>query len=279
MHPSELGNMNGALNANMNAVLAHIRNGNTNGPVGHLAALAVANAGAEGAQDIVDLAAKFQALDDALLNPEGTPFASLEEYLAALEGTPGVSNEAIDAKLQELADLPEGEDDATLIAELNDLLEGAGYGGEGYEGEDPLADYLADKEGVPGIEPVGPIEDALAALRDSEGMIPEEPDPEAVAEAEEAIGEKGAAESSILAYWNKNDDNPEEITEAEQALLDKLYDRLVGYEDAIAGAMASGGTEEADEGLGEGVDEGIVECEDPTVCEEPAEPEELAAAE
>lgn len=42
-HPSELGNMNGALNANINAVLAHIRNGNTNGPVGHLAALAIAD--------------------------------------------------------------------------------------------------------------------------------------------------------------------------------------------------------------------------------------------
>ena len=59
MHPSNLGNMNGALNANINAVLAHIVNGNTNGPVGHLAALAVANVNAEGAQEIVDLEEDF----------------------------------------------------------------------------------------------------------------------------------------------------------------------------------------------------------------------------
>jgi len=44
LHPSELGNMNGALNANINAVLAHVRNGNFEGPVGSLAALAVADA-------------------------------------------------------------------------------------------------------------------------------------------------------------------------------------------------------------------------------------------
>lgn len=44
LRPNELGKMNGALNANINAVLAHIRNGQTtNGPVGLLAGLAVAD--------------------------------------------------------------------------------------------------------------------------------------------------------------------------------------------------------------------------------------------
>ena len=43
MHPSNLGKMNGPLNANVNALIAHVKNGNTNGPIGGMAALAVAD--------------------------------------------------------------------------------------------------------------------------------------------------------------------------------------------------------------------------------------------
>ncbi len=85
MHPSELGNMNGALNANMNAILAHVRNGNTNGPVGHMAALAVAAVGAEGAAETLEMEGAQAyldvrtAVDDALAE---AGFDSLEDYAA-----------------------------------------------------------------------------------------------------------------------------------------------------------------------------------------------------
>jgi hypothetical protein len=85
MKPNELGKMNGAVNANINAVLAHIRNGQTsNGPVGLLAGLAVADAGAAAAaaeaEELQARAAEFDALETKL-SEEG--FASTEEYLAA----------------------------------------------------------------------------------------------------------------------------------------------------------------------------------------------------
>ena len=84
MHASELGNMNAAFNANMNAVLAHIRNGNTNGPIGQMAALAVASAAAEEA--FAELApedvATYGDLQDKL---EKAGFDSLAEYIAAGE--------------------------------------------------------------------------------------------------------------------------------------------------------------------------------------------------
>ncbi len=81
MHPSELGNMNGALNANINAVLAHIRNGNVNGPVGGLAALAVADAAFAGPDRVV----KQETLA-ALLDENG--YVSVQDYLDALNGEP-----------------------------------------------------------------------------------------------------------------------------------------------------------------------------------------------
>ncbi|MEZ5798628.1 MAG: hypothetical protein R3D63_14805 [Paracoccaceae bacterium] len=85
LHPSELGKMNGAMHANINAVLAHIRNGQTtNGPVGLLAGLAIADAAAAESlgdiQAMEDLAAAHTALNDGL----GTAgYATLDDYLAA----------------------------------------------------------------------------------------------------------------------------------------------------------------------------------------------------
>ena len=83
--PDKLGKMNGAMHANINAVLAHIRNGQTtNGPVGLLAGLAVADyVGATAAADsaaLQELAGGFDSLATALT---GAGFASIETYLAA----------------------------------------------------------------------------------------------------------------------------------------------------------------------------------------------------
>ena len=106
MHPSELGNMNGALNANINAVLAHIRNGNTNGPVGQMAALAVASARANEAFDALapeDVAA-YGNLQDAI---EKTEFDSLAEYFAAREAGEVEEIEGIEAALAEIPEFDE----------------------------------------------------------------------------------------------------------------------------------------------------------------------------
>ena len=84
------GKMNGALHANINAVLAHIRNGQIeNGPVGLLAGLAVADVTAAeltaAATEVLTLAEGFTALETELAT-QG--FATVEDYLAAVaDGT------------------------------------------------------------------------------------------------------------------------------------------------------------------------------------------------
>ena len=92
MHPSDIGNMNGALNANINAVLAHIRNGNSNGPVGSLAALAVADTALAHARTTINEAALAEALGD---------YPTVQAYYDA-----GVQDPAIDAALLALGVTP-----------------------------------------------------------------------------------------------------------------------------------------------------------------------------
>jgi hypothetical protein len=101
LHPSELGNMNGALNANINAVLAHIRNGNVNGPVGGLASLAVA--------DSALAAAKRTVNEGALADLLGTyGYASVQDYYDELEADPTMSRHAdLDAAIAALGSNPE----------------------------------------------------------------------------------------------------------------------------------------------------------------------------
>ena len=83
--PNQLGKMNGAMNANINAVLAHIRNGQTtNGPVGLLAGLAIADAGVAAldgeAGTLQAKADAFNALDAGLAT---AGYATVEDYLQA----------------------------------------------------------------------------------------------------------------------------------------------------------------------------------------------------
>ena len=82
---SELGKMNGALHASPQAVIAHIKNGQiTNGPVGLMAGLAVADAGVAAASadlaGLQDKAAAFDALETAVAD---AGFDSVEGYLQA----------------------------------------------------------------------------------------------------------------------------------------------------------------------------------------------------
>ncbi len=253
MHPSELGNMNGALNANINAVLAHIRNGNTNGPVGHLAAIAAAADGAIGAQDILDQELEFLALENALA---AANYDSIEDYYAALDGVPGIDPiMAIDDAAVALAADSENTD---LQDALDDALAFAGY-----TGDMALDDYEADVTGTPGAEQDTNLNVAIAGLGGDatmgEPIMDVRPAEEDIAGATEALEAQDDAEADILAYWNKNEDDPAVVTAEEQALLDKLYERLEGNEDAIADAV---GEAEVDEEISGDVAEceGVEDC-------------------
>jgi hypothetical protein len=103
LHPSELGNMNAALNADMNAILAHIRNGNTSGPVGQMAALAVASAAAADADEILS-SPDAEAYRDLQTVLEQAGYGSLQEYLDVRETAP---NTAIEDALAEVTTLDE----------------------------------------------------------------------------------------------------------------------------------------------------------------------------
>ncbi len=252
MHPSNLGNMNGALNANVNAVAAHIRNGNTNGPVGHLAALAVANASAAGAQEVVDAENAHQNLDD-LLGEQ-----TVEEYLDQRNGVTDPAVEEALAALDGLTEEDEGYEEA--VTNLEDAL-----------GDRSLEEYEAAREGDGGN---ADIDEAIAALggnaEDGTAPTAERPSEEDVAEAEENLEAQSDAEGNILAYWNKNPDaNPDEVTEEEQALLDKLNERLEADSAAIEEAIAT----TAD---GDAMDEDAAECDTEDGCEAP-EDEDVAS--
>lgn len=313
MHPSNLGKMNGPLHANINAVLAHIKNGNTNGPIGGFAAMAVAGVNAEGAQEVLDLKQDFADLQAAI---DASPYDTLEDYLAARQGVEPI--EPIQAIEDALTDLGDAE------ADLASALEDAGYIGENalqdyedaiaggdptlmavedaksilateqgdlsmalsdamYDGTDPLADYEADKAGVPPALPDDGIEGPLALLggdsANGVGPTATEPTDDEVAGAEADLQAQTDAELAMLAQWNKNPDtDPETISEEEQALLDALYARLEPYQDEIAAAIPEeeAAPEEgaAAEELGEGEP---VECaEGDAGC---AADEDIAAAE
>ena len=256
MHPSNLGNMNGALNANTNAVLAHIRNGNTNGPVGLLAGLAVANANAEGAQEVIDLADDFAVLQAAL---EANGYTSVEEYYADLDGTAGID------PIQPIEDARaafDADPDSTALEDaLNLALSNADY--------DSLEDYDDDVAGEAGIDEIAELSDSIEGLGgDVEAradITAEEPLPEDIESAEAALEAEGTAESSILAFWNKNPDSTDEISAEEQALLDKLYERLEADSALIDEAIGAG--DEAEEDVGSIEDD--AECELSESCDDP----------
>ena len=205
------------MKANANAIAAHIRNGNLNGPIGAMAGLAIANKGAEGAQDIVDLADDFAALDQALAD---AGYASIQDYFDALDGVPGV--ETVGDVEQAKADLAADPENTDLQDALADALADAGYGSE-----DAYDEAVA---GVPGVDPDPSLDTAIADLGGDSGMRDDisetRPSDEEVAEAEEALEAQDEAERAVLDQWNKNPDDTPEITPEEQELLDKLNERL-----------------------------------------------------
>ena len=118
LRPNQLGSMNGAMHASLNAVAAHIRNGNTNGPVGALAGLAVADHDAAEAEGVIETAAVFETLDETL---EAAGYDTLQDYLDS-----GETDGDIDAALAALGDLTEedrpSEDEITEAQDAIDAL-------------------------------------------------------------------------------------------------------------------------------------------------------------
>jgi hypothetical protein len=147
LSPSELGKMNGAMNANINAVLAHIRNGQTTkGPVGLLAGLAVADAGEAAAEakvtELEQLAADFDSLQATV---EGAGFETVEEYLQAKQdGTLTEDQLALQGEIDGLITAVGGTDEAGLALAgtkpLPEDIEAA------QEGADEAGDMVADAE-------------------------------------------------------------------------------------------------------------------------------------
>ena len=229
MHASSLGKMNGALNANVNAIIAHVKNGNTNGPIGGMAALAVAGYAAEGAAETIALAEEFAALDQALIDAgfvddEGAP--DLQAYLDSLEGV-------------------EGQGEITAIEEAIAGEEGAPTLEEALSGEvnmvqdfETLEDYLAYRDGTAGAAPIDAIDTPLIA---TDGL--ERPSDEDLEYAAERIDDRTEAEDYMLSIWNKGDgaeftEGEERVrTDAEIALLDALYDRLDADGEVLSSAI------------------------------------------
>lgn len=260
MHPSELGKMNGALNANVNALIAHVKNGNTNGPIGGMAALAVAGYAATGADETVELADKFATLDQMLIDndyvdAEGNP--DLQAYLDALESTPGNGeNSVIRDALDGIGDLTL---EQALLAENN-----------GEQDFESLADYEAWRDGTTGADPIDGAGDLITEL---EGQ--DRPDDELVDYYRERIEDRTAAEDYMLSIWNKGDGDDTMRSEQEERLLTTLYDRIEADGDALTGAIE----EHADLPEPPAPDAGdeVVECAaDDAEC---GVDEELAAAE
>lgn len=275
LHPSQLGNMNGALNANVNAVLAHIRNGNTNGPVGLVAALAVAKDGAEGAQDVLDIEAGYLLLDDALT---GSAFAEEEDPLAAYlmsldDARTGAEDPAVEAALDALATAGDDADIEALEQALTDALEAS----PNLTTDDKSIEaYQAslDQAETDARDPA--IDDALAGLAtDEDGETIERPDGDAVDMATEALEDLTAAEDMVVEVWNKSDAATEEDTDA---LLMALHERIDRDADLIGETIdATEVAEDDGDADADDMDDDLAECEEGETCED-GEIEELASA-
>ncbi|MBC2836057.1 hypothetical protein [Paragemmobacter straminiformis] len=200
---SGLGNMNGALHANVNAVLAHIRNGNTNGPVGLLAGLLVADAGVAAAEAEAEALAAAEAAWVAYETAEtnalaGTSYTSAEQY----------------AQVKSDYDAWLATDQSTAAPTAPD--------GSAFVAVEAIDTYLTTAAPTE----TRPTAEELAAAE------------AAAAEAAAAVTE---AEAAVLADWNKNPDaDPATISPEEQALLDGLRARFTDEELAAIAAATAG---------------------------------------
>ncbi|PTX56191.1 hypothetical protein C8N43_0843 [Litoreibacter ponti] len=152
LHPSNLGKLNGAINSSPNAKLAHIANGNFNGPVGLSAALALADYEYALEREAFDAAERTLELAEAFDLIENAP--TEEELEAARELIDnGVDDGQADLDAQAALDYP----DLTDAIALTDGVD-----------EVPTEADIADaealvEEGVPSRDGVTTAEEELLA--------------------------------------------------------------------------------------------------------------------
>ena len=216
LHPSELGNMNGALHANENAILAHIRNGNiSNGPVGHMAALAIAGYDRDMANELLGTgqAQEYLAVDDALagaVDADGNSlgFESYADYQAYLDNG-GDPIQSIDDAVSGIG--RSSVDEAVASSEY-----------------DSLDAYLQAKADTAGDET--PVFDANIELALANSGVYDPAAAENVAEAEGALTDYQDAMTAMQEYWNKGGSDSENADD----LAAMLEDRLSSYENVGA---------------------------------------------
>ena len=195
MHASNLGNMNGALHANENAIAAHIRNGNTNGPVGLMAAYVVGRSTTANALDgLGEGAGNYIELNDLLVeqgyvDENGNP--DLNAYLDSGDVSP-----EIDSTLDRIS----WSEHDKLLAE-NGYVDGDGN--PDYQAYVDSGDVNTDIEDA-STEPGGFDEDLYADVNDASGDLTAEED----------------AAQALIDYWNKKDSAPAETEEELRAALE-----------------------------------------------------------
>lgn len=144
LHARDIGNMNGALHASPNAIAAHMRNGNTNGPVGLMAAYVAARGGAAAVAELPEGSEEYAVLDGML---EEAGYDSYADY----DG----ENEEINAYLEGM-----GEVDGEMMAEVESANDA--FGSEA-EAQDALVAFW-NKGGDSELEADLATEDALRAM-------------------------------------------------------------------------------------------------------------------
>lgn len=211
----DLGNMNGAMNANVNAVLAHIRNGNFNGPVGAVAGLVAADAraGDLDSADVLDRADIWQGYRTELEAALGPDY---QDVLASY----AEDQAAYDAYQQAFTDWS-AQDEIYQAALLNPAL---------------TAEEVAALDPGPAPEPVlfepDPVLDDLIART----PVVEEPSPDEI----DLVNAVSDAEAAVLALWNKNPGDADGLGPEEEALLEQLRERFSDADlEAIAAASGS----------------------------------------
>jgi len=192
MHASNLGNMNGALHANENAIAAHIRNGNTNGPVGLMAAYVTARAITQNATDALgEDAGNYIELNNLLV----------ENGYVDDEGNPDL-----------LAYTETGELDPVLEAALNRIS---------WSEQDRILveNGFVDLGGNPDFQAYVSYRDAGETIQEIEDASTEPGgfDEALYASVKEVSGDLTADEDAAQAlvdYWNKNNPDFEEAFRA-----------------------------------------------------------------
>ena len=210
LHPSELGKMNGALNANENAILAHIRNGNmSNGPVGLMAGYAYHSVGTADAREFLDsgTAQEYQAYQEALADAGGS--MTMEQYADWVDDQMALPEEERDPEFMDKMMAVETAKSNLGSSNLDDAL------GKYLTYDQYLAaTYNGDGSVIEGAQPDEDLEDAFASLGTYDADTAA-----AVKSAGEDVQAYDDALAGLYDAWNKGDADSENADDL-KAMLD-----------------------------------------------------------